>query len=156
VPAARLARRVGYRVTGLLGATLFAAASVFWIVRTGDRPEYAADYLPGMLLSGIGVGCLLPTLTGAGAASLPPTRFATGVAVITMGRQVGSALGVAILVAVLGAHPAGAADFHRGWVICLAGSVLTAGLLAMLGARRAPVAAPVPASPAAPAVSPAR
>ena len=45
---------------------------------------------------------MIPTLTGAGASSLPPERFATGAAVLTMGRQIGAALGVAVLVAVLG------------------------------------------------------
>ncbi len=53
-----------------------------------------------MLVSGAGVGLVIPTLTGAGAASLAPERFATGAAILTMGRQIGAALGVAILVAV--------------------------------------------------------
>ena len=71
-----------------------------------------------MLISGAGVGLVIPTLTGAGASSLPPERFATGAAVLTMGRQIGAALGVAVLVAVLGTAaqrrglPLGLAD-HR-------------------------------------------
>ncbi len=56
----------------------------------------------GSLISGAGVGLVIPTLTGAGASSLAPERFATGAAVLTMGRQIGAALGVAVLVAVLG------------------------------------------------------
>ena len=56
---------------------------------------------------------MLPTLTGAGAASLPPERFSTGIAVITMGRQIGSALGVALLVAILDDQTAIAPDFAR-------------------------------------------
>ena len=62
---------------------------------------------------------MLPTLTGAGASELPPARFATGVAVITMGRQVGSAIGIAILVAVLGTGATTAADFHGAWIVTL-------------------------------------
>ena len=68
----------------------------------GRHARLRRRLLPGMLVSGIGVGLLLPTLTGAGAASLPAARFSTGIAVVTMGRQIGSALGVAVLVALLG------------------------------------------------------
>jgi EmrB/QacA subfamily drug resistance transporter len=143
IPSARIAARVGYRTTGVIGSLLFACAAVFWITQTGPEPAYATEYLPGMLLSGVGVGFMLPTLTGAGAASLPPTRFATGVAVITMGRQVGAALGVAILVAVLGTGTPGMSAFHDGWVICLVGALATGALLACLTPhpRRAPAAA---------------
>jgi hypothetical protein len=66
-----------------------------------------------MAISGAGVGLVIPTLTGAGASSLAPERFATGAAVLTMGRQIGSALGIAILVAVLGTATHAAVDFHH-------------------------------------------
>jgi MFS family permease len=55
-----------------------------------------------MLLTGIGVGLTLPTLMATGASSLPPHAFATGSAVVNMLRQVGLAIGVAVLIAVLG------------------------------------------------------
>jgi hypothetical protein len=128
VPSARLGARFGYRLPGVAGATLFGAASVWWITQTHGAPAYASEYLPGMMMSGCGVGLVIPTLTGAGASSLEPHRFATGAAVLTMGRQVGSALGIAILVAVLGAGTATLADFQSAWLICTAGAV-TAGLV---------------------------
>ena len=55
-----------------------------------------------MLLTGIGVGLTLPTLMATGTASLPAHSFATGSAVVNMFRQIGLAVGVAILIAVLG------------------------------------------------------
>ena len=103
VPSARLGARFGYRLPGTIGALIFAAGSVWYITQTGDHPAYFSEYLPGAIISGAGVGLVIPTLTGAGASSLAPERFATGAAILTMGRQIGAALGVAILVPVLGA-----------------------------------------------------
>jgi len=124
---------VGYRIPGMIGALLFCAGQLFYITQTGNAPAYVSEYLPGILISGAGVGLMIPTLTGAGASSLPPERFATGAAVLTMGRQIGAALGVAVLVAVLGTATRNAADFHSAWLITVAGG-LSAGLaLAALG-----------------------
>jgi EmrB/QacA subfamily drug resistance transporter len=133
VPSARLGARVGYRIPGLLGSALFAAGSLWYITRTGDRPHYLSEYLPGLLIGGAGVGLVIPTLTGAGASSLSPERFATGAAVLTMGRQIGAALGVAVLVAVLGTQASSAADFHTAWLITVAGGLAAGVVLAALG-----------------------
>jgi hypothetical protein len=97
-----------------------------------------------MLISGSGVGLVIPTLTGAGASSLAPERFATGAAVLTMGRQVGSALGIAVLVAVLGVGVASLSDFESAWTISAAGGVCAALTFAALGpGARVPASAPV-------------
>jgi EmrB/QacA subfamily drug resistance transporter len=133
IPSARLGGRVGYRIPGVIGAVLFCAGQIFYITQTGNTPAYVSEYLPGILIGGAGVGLMIPTLTGAGASSLPPERFATGAAVLTMGRQIGAALGVAVLVAVLGTATRNAADFHSAWLISVIGG-LSAGLaLAALG-----------------------
>jgi EmrB/QacA subfamily drug resistance transporter len=128
VPSARLGARLGYRIPGVIGSIVFAAGSIWFITQTGDRPAFLSEYLPGSMIGGAGVGLIIPTLTGAGASSLPPERFATGAAVLTMGRQIGAALGVAVLVAVLGTATRNAADFHSAWLITVAGG-LSAGLL---------------------------
>jgi MFS family permease len=139
IPSARLGARVGYRVPGIAGAALFALASVWWITRIHAMPAYFSEYLPGMMMSGSGVGLVIPTLTGAGASSLAPERFATGAAVLTMGRQVGSALGIALLVAVLGAGIATLSDFQTAWLISASGGILAGLAIAALGPARAPV-----------------
>jgi hypothetical protein len=79
------------------------------------------------------------------AASLPPPAFATGSAVVNMLRQVGFAVGVAMLIAVLGSpHGAGAelAAFRHGWFATAAAGIAAA--LAAVWLRR-PAAEPVPA-----------
>src|SRR5580700_1181486 len=135
IPSARLGARFGYRLPGIVGSLLFAAGSVWYITQTGDHPHFASAYLPGGLITGAGVGLVIPTLTGAGASSLAPERFATGAAVLTMGRQIGAALGIAVLVAVLGTAPRTPSDFHGAWLITVAAG-LAAGLV--LAALRPP------------------
>jgi hypothetical protein len=102
---------------------------------------------------------VIPTLTGAGASSLAPERFATGAAVLTMGRQIGAALGVALLVAVLGTTATSAADFHSAWLISVAGGLAAGLALAALGPpvrsalAAAPAVAGTPVSAQAPAAA---
>jgi EmrB/QacA subfamily drug resistance transporter len=133
IPSARLGARLGYRLPGVIGAALFCLGQLFLIAQTGDTPAYLSEFLPGMAIGGAGVGLMIPTLTGAGASSLPPERFATGAAVLTMGRQIGAALGVAVLVAVLGTSASSAADFHSAWLITVAGGLSAGLLLAAIG-----------------------
>jgi EmrB/QacA subfamily drug resistance transporter len=147
IPSARLGARVGYRLPGVLGALLFASGSVFYLTQVGATPHYASEYLPGMMISGAGVGLVIPTLTGAGASSLAAERFATGAAVLTMGRQIGSALGVAVLVAVLGNSAHTVSDFRSAWLLTILGGLAAGAALAALGPR--------PEAAAAPAVAPA-
>ncbi|HEX6388991.1 MAG TPA: DHA2 family efflux MFS transporter permease subunit [Solirubrobacteraceae bacterium] len=150
IPSARLATKVGYRVTGMLGSAIFALAGVWWLTQLGNDPAYASEFLPGFVVGGIGVGLMLPTLTGAGAASLPPHRFSTGVAVITMGRQIGSALGVAVLVAILNDQTAQATDFTGAWWLMIGAAAVTGLTLSALGRpQQAPARAAVPAEVAA-------
>jgi EmrB/QacA subfamily drug resistance transporter len=129
VPGARLGRRFGPSRVGALGTVLFALGGVWWIAYLGAAVHFAADFLPGMMIGGIGVGLVIPSLTAMVAATLPPERLATGIAVQVTGRQLGSALGAAILVAVLGtAHTA--QDFASAWKLMLGASLLAGLVLA--------------------------
>jgi EmrB/QacA subfamily drug resistance transporter len=136
VPSARLAARVGFRPPGLAGALLFAAGSAWYVTHAGVHPDYVSDYLPGLVIGGAGVGLLIPTLTGAGASSLPEQRFATGAALLMTGRQVGAALGVAVLVAVLGPGAHRVSDFHSAWLITIAGALATGLAVSAIGRPR--------------------
>ena len=71
----------------------------------GAEPDYVGSFLFGFMLGGVGVGLLVSTLPAMMTASLPPERLATGTGVFGMSRQLGSAIGVAILIALL-ADPA--------------------------------------------------
>jgi MFS family permease len=130
--------RFGAGRVSVLGALVFGTGVAWWAAALGAHSGYAASFLPGMALTGLGTGLVLPVLTGASAAALPPPRFATGSAVTAMGRQIGSVLGVAILVSILGTpRPEQAvAAFRHGWWFMVAAVLLSAVSAIPLTRRR--------------------
>ena len=129
-PGGLLGARFSHRSVGTVGSLIFAVAAVWWITRIGLTPDYVGAYLPGGIATGIGVGLMLPSLGGAATAPLPPERSATGTALYAMCRQIGLALGVSCLVAVLGTATGTAAvhAFHHAWIF-MAICSLVAGLI---------------------------
>ena len=147
IAAGKVAHRIGPGVLATVGCLSFSAGTLLYASRIGLEPNYVTAMLPGALLVGTGVGLTLPTLTATAAGSLPPQRFATGSAVITMARQVGNTVGVAVLIAVL-AKPLTDAQrltaFHRGWLTVAAIGLLGAVAAAFLMRRPAPSPAALP------------
>jgi EmrB/QacA subfamily drug resistance transporter len=145
--AGRLISRFGPgRVIGA-GATIYAVGVAWWALRVGVHPDYVGQVLPGTLMTGAGVGLTLPTFMATGASSLPPQSFATGSAVVNMLRQVGLAVGVAILIAVIGTpatRSASLSAFQAGWVVIASVSVVAALAGAVLLRRGGQRAAVVP------------
>jgi hypothetical protein len=93
----------------------------------------------------MGVGLTLPSLLSTAASALPPQSFATGSGAVNMLRQVGFAVGVAMLVAVLGSpHGAGAelTAFRHAWYATAAAGFAAA--VAAIWLRR-PSGQPAPA-----------
>jgi hypothetical protein len=163
--APRLAARFGGpgRVA-ILGCLTGAAAQGLWLTQIQLHPAYLTHLLPAQLIGGAGVGLAIPSLLGAGSASLPPARFGTGSGVLNMARQLGTVLGVAGLVAILTTVNPGdpVPAFRHGLVLTiaffaaagLASAVLLSGRLAVPVPATAPApatpvqaSAPVPASP---------
>jgi hypothetical protein len=146
VPGTILSSRFGQRTMAAIGALLFACGGIWWLTHVGLQPNYATGFLPGMLFGGAGVGFVIPTLASAVAGSLPAARFATGSAVYGMTRQFGIALGVAVLVAVLGtprdAEILGA--FQMAWMIIASAAVASAIAAIAIGRL-----GPVPTAPQA-------
>ncbi|HEX3788544.1 MAG TPA: MFS transporter [Pseudonocardiaceae bacterium] len=134
---AALSQRVAHRIPAswiaAAGCVVVAVAQVFIIFGLGPTPAYFTEALPGWLLIGIGVGLALPTMLSTATHDLPPARSATGSAVVNMSRQIGTVLGVSLLVAILGVtvgYPAThAAYVDARWV--LAGAALLGAVTAM-------------------------
>ncbi len=97
----QLIARFGTAAVCAAGMISFALGQVWWSVVPGLEPSFLAATF-GMLPIGLGVGLALPTLMGVSTSSLPPSSFATGSGAINMIRQTGIAIGVALLVAIVG------------------------------------------------------
>jgi EmrB/QacA subfamily drug resistance transporter len=142
--AGRLAARFGQRAVIVFGCALLSAGALWWIWRCGASRDYFAAMLPGLALNGAGFGLAFPTMFSLAAGSLPPTRFATGSAVLSMIRQLGFVLGVSALIAVIG-HPTVprlVGRFHDGWLLGAAAAA-AATFVALALPRRDPRSAPV-------------
>ena len=107
-PAGKLAGRYGFRRVLLTGFVVFTAGLAWYATRVGLQPRYLEIWLPGTLVVGLGIGLTFPVLSAAAVSSLHPRRFAVGSAVNQTARQVGGALGVALLVVILGTPDRGA------------------------------------------------
>jgi EmrB/QacA subfamily drug resistance transporter len=135
----RLSARFGIRGTVVAGAVLFAAAGAWPLASAGDSPAYAAVVLPAMLLWGVANALIQPPLF-ASAAAAPRAELASGSAVLATARQLGSALGVATFVAVLGGRAAtGLAGFDRAWIVVVITAAITAFAGLAIGRRSAGV-----------------
>jgi len=123
VVAPRLAARLGGpgRVA-VIGCAVNAGAQLLWLAQIQVEPAYLTHLLPAQLLGGAGVGLAIPSLLGAGSASLPPAHFGTGSGILNMARQVGTVLGVASLVAILSRVVPGdpLAAYRHGLVLIIA------------------------------------
>jgi EmrB/QacA subfamily drug resistance transporter len=135
----RIVARFGARAVAVTGSALMAVAGAWWVLRLGAQPDFAGAFLPGMLIGGVGVGLTQATFYGVVAGVLPPHRFATGSGVLNMCRQISLALGVALVVAILGTAP-GVTAFHRGFALMIGAGLVAALCSAWLPAR-VPVAA---------------
>lgn len=146
--AHRFAARVPVGVIVAAGCVLFGIGSVVILTGVGATPDYVGEVLPGWLIGGAGVGLALPTIMSSATADLPQAQAATGSAVVNMSRQIGTALGVSLVVAVLGtptSYEAAHAVFVRAWWLLAA----LAWLGALAATRMTPVAKPAAAVAAA-------
>ena len=137
-----LAERFGYRVFVVPGALVWAAAYLWYHQRVGPEPAFWAQWMPGQVLSGIGVGATLPLLGSATLAAVPGGRYATASAVASSARQLGGVIGIAVLVVILGdPTPATVVDsLHAGWVLSIVAFLAVAVLALPLGRIRSAAA----------------
>lgn len=149
--AGRLAGRVPPLRLALAGTAALAAGALALGATLGDTSSYAWTFLPGSLLAGIGAGTAIPNLLALALVGVPPQRFSTGVAVYTVFRQIGSAVGTAAWVAAIGtASLTLSATYRLGWWVVTGGALVALAALMSVAARTI-VPGPTAAAPLEPA-----
>lgn len=140
--AGAVAGRIGQRPILIAGGLLYAAGGLYRVVMLGPDVDYVGDYLPSMLLTGLGVAFCFPQLSSVVAQALPPNRIGIGGAALQAGRQLAGTFGVAITIAFLGA-PTDTADllagFDRIWWLIVAGGLVTSLMVLPMQTSVAPV-----------------
>jgi EmrB/QacA subfamily drug resistance transporter len=152
----RLSDRFGQRVVAVPGGLIFAAGALLFAVGLDAERSYLTGFLPATLLTGTGVGLSFAAFGSAAVAELPRTRFATGGAINNTFRQIGAALGISALIAVLGtsAGPDALEDYQLAWALmAVTGGVAGLTGLALGRVRARHVGEPAPSAlPLAPEV----
>ncbi|MEV0385608.1 MFS transporter [Nonomuraea sp. NPDC050643] len=128
IAVSRLARRPSPRtltVAGALGLAATSGALALWLPA---QPHFLAVWLPAGLISGAAMGAVSVGVSSAAALSVPPADFAAGTGLNIAARQVGGALGVAVLAALLAGHtPAdGVPDLARVYLVCAVAAIAAA------------------------------
>ena len=143
-PAGRASDRFGQRAVALPGTLLFALGTLWLATQSGADPDFLGVWLPGVLLTGAGAGMAYPSLGSAALAVLPAESFGVGSALNATFRQIGAALGVALVVAVVGVPSAADAPaaFDAGWAVMGAAALASTVAAIALGRVRADVGEP--------------
>ena len=134
-----IAQKHGYRKVIVPGAIIWALAYLWYVLRVDVTPDFWGAWLPGQILSGIGVGATLPVLGSAALGAVPGGRFATASAVNSSARQIGGVLGIAVLVVIIGTPSATTTvdSLRAGWVFSAACFAVTAVVAVFIGRVRA-------------------
>lgn len=151
--AARLARRLGAKMTLICGLALITAGLAM-LSRAPVAANYPADLLPAMILIGTGAGIAFPSLMSLAMSAATPEDSGLASGLLNTTQQAGGALGLAVLATVsatrtstLHAHgaplPTALADGYR-----LAFTVAAAAII--LGIILAAALLPSPRNAAAP------
>mgnify|MGYP003346913787 FL=1 len=98
--AGKYADRFGHSRVLFAGSLLLSVGTFGLAFTIPETPEYLTHYLPWMLITGCGVGLSISTLSSSATAFLKPAQFAMGSALNNTFRQVGTALGAALSLAI--------------------------------------------------------
>ncbi len=98
----RWVRMYGFRGTLLTGTALLAAGNFWFIFMYGSQVNYWGRMFPGLFLYGLAMGLTFAPLNSAALADVSEQLYGRANATFLTGRAICSAIGIAILVAIIG------------------------------------------------------
>lgn len=110
--------QIGYRRLLIAGPLVMSSSVMASVLFLGVEPTPWFPFTPIMFFLGIGLGSTFPALSACTVMRLPQTRFAVGGAINNTFRQVGAAVGVALVVTVQTATD-GIEGFRNGWKVAI-------------------------------------
>jgi EmrB/QacA subfamily drug resistance transporter len=94
----RLTDRIGPRLPAAIGVAFFGVGMLLLAQLDGESTAVSVGWR--VVVLGIGMGCVFPSVSSAAMGSLPPRVAGVGSGAINTLRQVGFSLGIAVLVAI--------------------------------------------------------
>jgi EmrB/QacA subfamily drug resistance transporter len=137
-PAGKLANRIGHGKVVAVGALIMSLGIGWMNFFITPEIHYWDFYFPTMVVTGIGVGLCISTISSSATAFLPQPRFAMGSALNNTSRQIGAALGIALVSSLLVAASKTddpTSGFHAAWTL-MTGVILLSGLAMVTLFRR--------------------
>jgi EmrB/QacA subfamily drug resistance transporter len=133
--AGKYSDRVGSR--WLMGGGMVLLAISLLIFSRLDATSNFWDILPGLLIGGLGMAVVMTPTTAAAMGSVPVDKAGVGSAVLNSGRQVGGALGIAVMGAIVASYATGipgTPEAAAGFVTGYQHALQVAALIAVAGA----------------------
>lgn len=121
-----------------VGSVLFAVSAVWQAVTISETPAYWSTMFGPWMLGGVAVGLALPNLVAAATSSLPPAQASTGSGIVNMARQLGLALGVAVMISIIGDGAPEGGRYQAVWLVLAATSLLAAAAAVVMESVRRP------------------
>jgi hypothetical protein len=109
---------IGYRRLLIVGPMITASTVMASVLFLHTNPTPWFPFLPIMFFLGIGLGATFPPLSACTVLRLPQNRFAVCSAINNTFRQVGAAVGVALVVTVQ-SQTEGIEGFRNGWKVAI-------------------------------------
>jgi MFS family permease len=120
---------IGLKRLMTVGPLITASTIVGSVLFLDVEPTPWFPFLPLMFILGIGLGATFPALSASTVLRLPQNRFAVGGAINNTFRQVGAAVGVALVVTVQ-SKTEGLEGFRDGWKVAIAFTLAAAAVAA--------------------------
>ena len=133
----RLVARIGVRRQLLLGP-LLAASGLFWLSQLSAGDGYFAHVFGALVLTGVGMGLSFVPMTIAATADVPVHEAGLASGLINTTRQVGGAVGLAVMATVATGAASAAAGYDRAFTICAVAMVTGAALALVLPGKPRP------------------